>query len=621
MTARTARATEQCERDRWASSALWVDSHRSQGPNGAASTTARRCRARVMAACLVATVALVAASCSSTTGDDATTPTAAATTATPTSPVVPTAAATTPPVAPTATATAPPVETPRWIDVTGPGFVDNRTGEPFVPTGVNLLLKLGGGGGDRLFSNYDPDWVDDQLAEIADLGFNTVRFFLDMCMPCTSERSGIKAGYLDDLTDLLTRLRDHGLVALPTSNDVPDPGYSERLPCCEPFGGYRNSLYLSAEGHEIAVEYWTDLLEGLKERGAPTHHVLGWQLANEQFVLRDVPPISLAAGTIVTADGVAYDLADDEAVAEMVVANLRAYVTTVGNAIRSLDEGALVTMGFFSADEPTAGRNAGDVRWVVPDRILAESTLDFIDLHAYPGLGGTWDAIGEAYGMTGRTFDYPVLLGEYGAFELAYPDPREAAAAMARWQVGSCELGFSGWLLWFWGADRDDEVVTADAHDAAVARAVSPLVRPDPCDPAPFTSENLALERPVTASAEESAEYSARKAVDGSDATWWSAAEGPPQWIEIDLGDPATISRVDVLIGNVSPPGPQTHQVRVRSSNEAGPGRLVGEVSADARQGDWLTIELDAVPDVRHVRVETVAMDGWVIIHEIRVLA
>lgn len=516
--------------------------------------------------------------------------------------------------------TAPPRQ-PRWIDVAGSDFIDNRTGETFMPTGVNLLLKLGGGGGDRLFAEYDPNWVDEQLDGITELGFNTVRFFLDMCMSCTADASGIKDDYLDDLADLLTRLEQHGLVALPTSNDVPDPGYSERLPCCEPFGGYRNSLYLSAEGHEIAVEYWTDLIEGLQERGAPTHHLLGWQLANEQFVLRDVPPIALTDGTVVAADGVAYDLADDDAVADMVVSSLRTYVSTVGDAIRELDPGALITMGFFSAEEPTAGRRASDARWVVPDRMLDESTLDFIDLHAYPGLGGTWDSIGAAYGLRGRSFDRPLLLGEFGAFEQAYPDPSEAAAAMARWQAASCELGFGGWLLWFWGAERDDEVVTADAHDAAVARAVSPLVRPDPCDPGPFTSPNLALERPVTASAEEGPDYSAAKVVDGSDATWWSAAAGPPQWIEIDLGAPRTLSRVEILIGHVSPPGPQTHRVRVRSADETAPGRLVGEVSVDARQGDWLTVDVDAAGDVRYVRVETVAADGWVIIHEVRVLA
>lgn len=509
----------------------------------------------------------------------------------------------------------------RWIEVDGGRFIDTRTGEDFVPVGVNLLRKLDGGGADRMFqAGYDADWVDEQLAEIVGLGFNTVRFFLDMCMECTATDAGIRPDYLDALADLLTRLEAHGLVALPTSNDVPDPGFSDRLPCCDPFGGYRNSLYLSKEGHAIAVEYWTELIEGLAERGAPTHHVLGWELANEQFVLRDVAPISLTTGSVTTADGVTYDLTDEGAVEAMVVENLRTYITTVGDVIRSLDEGALVTIGFFASDDPEAGRVAGDNRWVVPHQIMEESTLDFIDLHAYPGLGGTWDAIAPAFGLGEVSPGYPVILGEFGAFEDAYPDSADAAAAMARWQADSCTFGFGGWLLWFWGADADDEVITGDAHDAVVARAVSPTERPDPCELGPYESSNLALGRPVTASAEESDEYGAAFAVDGSDATWWSAGDGPPQWIEIDLEEPRTVATVEILIGHVSAPGPQTHRVFVRGATEPEPGTPVGEISVDAAHGDWLTIEFEPVEDARYIRVETSSVDGWVILHEVRVL-
>lgn len=546
-----------------------------------------------------------------------TTPTRPATTVT--QPVDTTTTTSDPSVASTdTTVTAGPVE-PRWVEVSGALFIDTRTGEEFVPLGVNLLRKLGGGGGDRMFANYDPLWVEEQLDGITSLGFNTVRFFLDMCMECTATSEGLREDYLDNLADLLTRLEDHGLVALPTSNDVPDPGFSERLPCCEPFGGYRNSLYLSPDGHEIAVKYWTALLAGLEARGAPTHHVLGWQLANEQFVLRDVPPLSLTEGDLVAADGRTYDMGDDVEVAEMVVSSLRSYISTVGDAIRASDEGALITMGFFSADDPDAGRVASDNRWVVPQSILDDSTLDFVDLHAYPGLGGTWASIGPAYGLHDRTVGYPLLLGEFGAFEDAYPSHDEAAAAMARFQAESCEWGFGGWLLWFWGATEDDEVITVESHDAAIARAISARVRPDPCLVGPYESSNLALGRTATASAVESDEYSAMRVTDGSDATWWSAAAGAPQWVEIDLGEARSVGRVEILIGHVSPPGPQTHRVFVRAEGETGNGAFVGEVSADAVQGEWLSVEFSAVSGVRHVRVETLAVDGWVIIHEVTV--
>jgi hypothetical protein len=150
---------------------------------------------------------------------------------------------------------------------------------------------------------------------------------------------------------------------------------------------------------------------------------------------------------------------------------------------------------------------------------------------------------------------------------------------MARWQVESCAYGFHGWLLWFWGADKDDEVITANVSDAVVGRAISPLVRADPCDPGVYESSNLALGRPVTASAEENEECGVARLVDGSDATWWSAANGPPQWAEIDLQVDREVSRVEILVGHVSPPGPQTHRVSVRRVDDASPGILAGEVS------------------------------------------
>jgi hypothetical protein len=107
--------------------------------------------------------------------------------------------------------------------------------------------------------------------------------------------------------------------------------------------------------------------------------------------------------------------------------------------------------------------------------------------------------------------------------------------------------------------------------------------------------------------------------VDGSDATWWSAAEGPPQWAEVDLEEEREVARVEILIGNVSPSGPQTHRIWLRSADEVAPGTMVGEVTADAQSGDVLVVDFDPVADVRFVRLETVAMDGWVIIHELRV--
>ncbi len=175
-----------------------------------------------------------------------------------------------------------------------------------------------------------------------------------------------------------------------------------------------------------------------------------------------------------------------------------------------------------------------------------------------------------------------------------------------------------------WGEETDPEVITVNSGEGEFATAMSPTVRPDPCDPGSYVSPNLALNRPVTASQEElgsNDEYTARSVNDGSIRTWWSAADGAPQWVEIDLENEQLLGRVEIHIGHVTPPGLQTHRVLVRADDEPAPGRLVGEATGDVRDGDILTVELDAaaIGPVRYVRVDTVDIDGWVIIHDIAI--
>ncbi|MEV8629758.1 discoidin domain-containing protein [Streptomyces sp. NBC_01268] len=59
-------------------------------------------------------------------------------------------------------------------------------------------------------------------------------------------------------------------------------------------------------------------------------------------------------------------------------------------------------------------------------------------------------------------------------------------------------------------------------------------------------SESLLSQgRPVTASSTEAAGFEPGKAVDGSASTRWASAEGAdPQWLRVDLGAPAALSRV-----------------------------------------------------------------------------
>ena len=134
-------------------------------------------------------------------------------------------------------------------------------------------------------------------------------------------------GFLDSINAI------RGIAVILASVDVPDAGYFERAPCCSPFGGYRNSLYFSPKGQHVGIDYLTDLVAALREHHAPLQAVMAWEIQQEQFVLGDVKPLSLAGGTVTTADGRSYDMSDESAKRAMTNSNVRLFVRRARTAM------------------------------------------------------------------------------------------------------------------------------------------------------------------------------------------------------------------------------------------------------------------------------------------------
>jgi hypothetical protein len=357
-------------------------------------------------------------------------------------------------------------------------LVDLRTGGPFVPRGANLLMLVREG--DHVASGlFRPrDWnraaVDRKLARMQTLGYNTVRVFIDLCnVDCiATKRASIRPAYGRNIARFLRIAKSHGLVVLLASNDLPDRGYGAQLPCCDPFGGYRNSLWLTAKGHALLRQYWVDVIRALKRANAPLGAVFAYEIQQEQFLLRGVAPLSFDSGMITTADGRTYDMSDDAQKDSMIASNTRLAVRKVRSAIRASDPGALVTMGFFPGF-------AEDFRVVPSAAMLHRSALDLFDLHLYPAVGYDLQTGVDTLGLTDGVIK-PVVMGEFGAFRFAYPDADAGSEALVQWQAGSCAFGFDGWMVWLW-ARSDDEVFGArESHDT-IAQALSPTRRPDPC--------------------------------------------------------------------------------------------------------------------------------------------
>jgi hypothetical protein len=169
----------------------------------------------------------------------------------------------------------------------GAELFDRRTNEPFIVRGVNYTLRVQSEVGleNRVFAVgvWDADRFDADLAALAERGYNTVRLWLDSCSvgaACLAPvgEIGLNPAYLDNLAEGISIAKERGMLLLLTSNDIPDGGgYGDEAnaaPDAE-FVGYRNAHFLSAPGVSAAVRYWRDILNGLRERQAPTDAVLG----------------------------------------------------------------------------------------------------------------------------------------------------------------------------------------------------------------------------------------------------------------------------------------------------------------------------------------------------------
>jgi hypothetical protein len=511
----------------------------------------------------------------------------------------------------------------RTVDGRGE-FFDRQTGKRFVPRGPNYLHLERDASGvvvDRLFADYDGAAAEADLRAMRDLGYSAVRIGLDICQDdCIgSTKGGLRADYLANIADFLRRASAVGLPVLIQANDLPEQGgFVPRVEatCCSPFDGYLNSQYLSPIGLGVFREYWTDVMEGLRDAGAPLDAVLAYELRGELFLTADTAPVNLRSGTVTAANGEAYDMSDTTARQRMIDEGIVYWIEEMAKVVRATDPNALVTVGEFAPNAPNDWRGK-DPR--IPPRIdvFLRTSVDFVDVHLYPGYIPIRGLL-ENVGVTGRE-SVPIVVGEYGAFKFAFGDPPTGAGGLMRWQTDACPFGLDGWFHWHWGGTGDAEVWTGSEGDGAINTVLSPRARPDPCATAdfPFLRENLALGARTRASAALDGQGPDR-AVDGDRGTGWVSGAQPRQWIEIDLGEPATIESLRLVVDQ-SPAGRTVHTI------SGGPSRekleRLHEFDGSTTYGDELTWTPPApLTGIRVLRIETTRSPSWVAWLEIEVI-
>ncbi len=102
--------------------------------------------------------------------------------------------------------------------------------------------------------------------------------------------------------------------------------------------------------------------------------------------------------------------------------------------------------------------------------------------------------------------------------------------------VRATQYGYSLWEFQVYGTSGTGPTATR------TNTAIGPT--PTRTNTPPASGTNIALNKPVTCSSTENAGTPCASGVDGSMSTRWASAFSDPQWIQVDLGSTATISRV-----------------------------------------------------------------------------
>lgn len=203
--------------------------------------------------------------------------------------------------------------------------------------------------------------------------------------------------------------------------------------------------------------------------------LFAYELVGEFAILNDLPPMDKTSGTIQTANGSIYDLADPVARVALQNDNMVFYAKAMRDAIKSLNPNAIVVMGFFSYN----GTNPP------PFPAIANSEVDFIDLHGWPDSSGTTIEQQVANWQVNGDLRKPIIMGEYDGFTDVFPTTTQAADGLKAWQIASCPAGFDGWILWTWDTEPNElpglNIWSALSGNGEINHALAPIYRPNPC--------------------------------------------------------------------------------------------------------------------------------------------
>jgi len=119
----------------------------------------------------------------------------------------------------------------------------------------------------------------------------------------------------------------------------------------------------------------------------------------------------------------------------------------------------------------------------------------------------------------------------------------------------------------------------------------------------------------ITASGAGEGNSVAKNAVDGDVTTQWSAGGPAPQWIQLDLGEEMSVSKIRLLSSQV-PAGATTHQVYAGTAPDQ--LQLIGTLDGTTQDNQWLELT-PSVSNIRYLKINTTKSPSWTAWREIEI--
>jgi len=403
-------------------------------------------------------------------------------------------------------------------------FVDVQTGKPFIPLGFNYYRvdKLADGKTEHaalLPVSYDPPLVETMMIDAHNWGFNTVRVFQGYYTGANGVLLSVSSkelnpDYIANIIDFLRKAKANGMHVIFTSDWSPSSSWlsthelqtEEKYQLSDQQGtlGGSDFQYVYAGLVRTRANLIVEEIKAIREIDPSLLSVvLAWELQNESAFNIANTPFNQTAGTYRFA-GLSYDLASDTQKQDLMDAISLQWANVCADAIHAADPHALVSNSVFTFSAVGRSGPAAMSTDKTPDGRLpfrpitmAQSRLDFVDIHTYAGTFGgrtvaenvrrdltssEWTTLKATLNELGK----PVIAGECGFFtdQLHIPGSTgfnyDLGITMLKEHTELIkDAGFAGTLYWSYGSANstsDDRNPSMRFHPE-IARALTDVYR------------------------------------------------------------------------------------------------------------------------------------------------